>query len=180
MQPLIVTLKIDDGAFCRLDELRRQYFPPKRNLVPAHLTLFHNLPGEHEDTIQGDLEMICSARAQFELDVSGLRFLGRGVAIDVHSRDLLEIRSALAKTWSGWLTPQDRQSFRPHVTISNKLPPETAKELYRQLQLEFEPVRATGAGLSLWRYLGGPWSLAQDFSFSTAGASLPAQDHGDG
>ena len=44
--PLILTLRFDGEAFARLDDLRRAHFPPERNQIPAHLTLFHALPGE--------------------------------------------------------------------------------------------------------------------------------------
>ena len=45
-RPLIVTLKLDAGAFVRLDALRRAHFPAALNRLSAHLTLFHHLPGE--------------------------------------------------------------------------------------------------------------------------------------
>ena len=46
--PLIVTAALDEAAFAWFDDLRRAHFHPLRNRVPAHLTLFHALPGEHE------------------------------------------------------------------------------------------------------------------------------------
>ncbi len=46
--PLIVTVALDEGAFAWFEDLRQTHFPPGRNQVPAHLTLFHALPGEQE------------------------------------------------------------------------------------------------------------------------------------
>ena len=46
-RPLVVTLALDDDAQARLDALRRTHFPSDRNVVPAHVSLFHALPGEH-------------------------------------------------------------------------------------------------------------------------------------
>lgn len=50
--PLILALKLEQPAFERLDALRRAYFPPERNVIPAHLTLFHALPGDQEAAIR--------------------------------------------------------------------------------------------------------------------------------
>ena len=46
--PLILTLALDDLSFARFDALRREHFPPTLNRIPAHVTLFHHLPGEEE------------------------------------------------------------------------------------------------------------------------------------
>lgn len=46
--PLTVTAALDEGAFAWFDDLRQSHFPRHRNKVPAHLTLFHALPGKHE------------------------------------------------------------------------------------------------------------------------------------
>ncbi len=43
--PLIMTAVFDAQSFALLDGLRRRYFPPALNRVPAHATLFHHLPG---------------------------------------------------------------------------------------------------------------------------------------
>jgi hypothetical protein len=44
--PLILTLGLDRASFERFEALRRAHFPPALNRVPAHVTLFHHLPGE--------------------------------------------------------------------------------------------------------------------------------------
>src|SRR3954447_20532670 len=53
--PLILTLGLDPETQAWLESMRRAHFPPARNLVPAHVTLFHALPGEHAAEIQGVL-----------------------------------------------------------------------------------------------------------------------------
>ena len=50
-EPLLVTLALDPAAFAFFDESRRRWFPADRNLVPAHLTLFHRLPGSELATL---------------------------------------------------------------------------------------------------------------------------------
>jgi len=39
----ILTAEMDDDSFAWLAGLRRRHFPPERNFLPAHLTLFHRL-----------------------------------------------------------------------------------------------------------------------------------------
>ena len=48
MPPLIVTALLDEVAQERFDRLRREHFPPERNHLDAHLTLFHRLPDDPE------------------------------------------------------------------------------------------------------------------------------------
>ncbi|RYG16668.1 MAG: 2'-5' RNA ligase family protein, partial [Caulobacteraceae bacterium] len=57
--PLIVTAALDDGAFDWFEDLRQSHFPRHRNQVPAHLTLFHALPGEHEGAVAQTLKAAC-------------------------------------------------------------------------------------------------------------------------
>ena len=42
----VVTLRMDEVSFARLDVLRTRYFPPDINSLPAHLTLFYALTDE--------------------------------------------------------------------------------------------------------------------------------------
>jgi hypothetical protein len=49
MSPLILTLEMDTHSFEILDALRKKHFPPERNVLDAHITLFHKLPGEQEE-----------------------------------------------------------------------------------------------------------------------------------
>ena len=156
MAPLILTLELDEAAFERFDGLRRQHFPPARNLMPAHLTLFHHLPASEQPTILA--EVAAAARqAPLALRASGLLFLGRGVAFRLESPELSMVRGRLAAAWPPWLQAQDRQAFRPHVTIQNKVAPAVARALHAELSAGFAPFAVEGRGLLLWRYLGGPW-----------------------
>ena len=45
-QTLILTLQLDAISNAFYEHLRRKYFPPERNLIAAHVTLFHQLPDE--------------------------------------------------------------------------------------------------------------------------------------
>jgi 2'-5' RNA ligase len=162
--PLILTLKLDAESFERFDGLRRRHFPPALNYIPAHITLFHKLPGERLAEIKADVR--ASAGPPLPLCISGVRRLGRGVAYEVSSPALASLRDTLAGLWRERLSPQDRQPFRPHVTVQNKVEPALADALYGALRADFRPFTATGEGVLIWRYLGGPWALAAEVAFS--------------
>lgn len=164
--PLIVTLKLDERSFAFFEAERQRYFPPERNFIPAHLTLFHHLPGAELPKVLSDIEAESQAQAPFSLNVPGLVFLGRGVAYRLESDALAKLRQNLARRWAPWLTPQDRQATRPHVTIQNKVDPQQARQLLSELESRFTPFEAQAEGLLLWRYLGGPWDAAGHFPFT--------------
>ena len=155
--PIIITVALDEGAFAWFEDLRQTHFPTDRNQVPAHLTLFHALPGDFEHEIAQALEARCQRQAPMTLSVTGPWFMGRGVAYRLQSPALNAVRSELAATFSDWLTRQDQAPFRPHITVQNKVEPEDARRLSDRLQLEFEPFDIVAEGLLAWRYLGGPW-----------------------
>ena len=163
--PLILTLKLDDAAFARFDALRKTHFPAALNYIPAHLTLFHHLPGERLEEIVAELTA-CAPRAPMALRATGLRKLGRGTAVEIGGAELTGWRERLARSWAEVLTAQDRQGFRPHVTVQNKVDPANARALYDMLSDRFSPFNFEGVGVFVWRYLGGPWALEAEIGFS--------------
>lgn len=164
-QPLILTATLDDASQAGFDALRERYFPPERNMIPAHLSLFNQLPGERLEDIGEDLARTAAEQSRIPARVEGLRFLGKGVAYTLHAPGLVGLRHGLARGWEPWLGPQDRRKLSPHVTVQNKVDPQAARELHDYLRATFEPREATIEGVTLWRYLGGPWELVQEFRF---------------
>lgn len=164
-RPLILTARFGSRAQALFQRLRDMHFPPERNIVPAHLTLFHHLPGGELQAVSDRLAMLVRSAAVFEVEISGLRSLGRGVAFEIRSETLEALRAELAAGWHGLLIPQDQQGWRPHVTIQNKVEPAVAKALLATLSRDFMPWRGRIAGLSLWRYLDGPWEAVREFRF---------------
>ncbi|GJD48180.1 hypothetical protein OPKNFCMD_0896 [Methylobacterium crusticola] len=167
--PLILTLDLDEAAFASFDAQRRRYFPAALNRIPAHVTLFHHLPGEEEAGIAATL--LAEARRESgapEVAVTGVRFTGRGVAYALASDAVSRLRGRLAASFAPWLTAQDRQGFRPHLTVQNKVAPEVARTLHRELAAAFVPTAFPARGLLLWRYLGGPWEPRGRFPFGEA------------
>ncbi|HEY9763286.1 MAG TPA: 2'-5' RNA ligase family protein [Trichocoleus sp.] len=164
--PLILTLKLDQATFEVVNTLRQQHFPAEINFLPAHVTLFHALPGNQIDPIQQNLHYLCEQASALPFTLPKLRFLGNGVAIEVESPELVQLRRGLAEHWHSWLTPQDRQGYKPHITIQNKVKAEVARPLYNQLNETWKPLEGQGEGLLLWFYQGGPWEPAGEFLFS--------------
>ncbi|GAA4009221.1 2'-5' RNA ligase family protein [Sphingomonas humi] len=161
---LIVTAALGAEDFAWLDGQRRTYFPPERNQLSAHLTMFHALPPSAEAEAGRVLAREASTPAP-AAKVAGLMNLGRGVAYRIVSDELEAVRRSIADHFHGFLTAQDGQGWRPHVTIMNKAEPKAAKALLRELEAGFSPRPLKIAGLELHRYLGGPWERLGRWSF---------------
>ncbi|WP_188911004.1 2'-5' RNA ligase family protein [Salinarimonas ramus] len=170
MDPLILTLALDEASFARFDGERHAHFPRERNLIPAHVTLFHKLPGEEETAIAAVLTEVAGGRGPLLLACTGVRFLGRGVAYVLEGGGYGALRGELALRFAPWLGAQDKQAIRPHVTIQNKVTPQRARDLAARLEARFEPFPVSGEGLLLWRYRGGPWEPAGRFDFNGGAA----------
>jgi 2'-5' RNA ligase len=166
VQPLIVTAALPPQLQERFDRLRREHFPAERNHLAAHVTLFHQLPGEEVDAVAADLAAAVD-RPEPVVEVAGVRFLGRGVAYELRSPELDAVRAGLARRWGPWLGPQDRARHRPHVTVQNKVDPGTARRVHTALAAGFAPETAVVPALRLWRYLGGPWEPISRHPFGT-------------
>jgi 2'-5' RNA ligase len=161
----VLTLQLDVRSQAFFERLRRAHFPPERNLIPAHLTLFHTLPDTPE--ISHLLYRTAAAHPAFSMQVTGLRSLGRGVAYTLASPPLQALHAELREHLQDHLTPQDRQKFQPHIVVQNKSTPEHARALLATLQQDFTPFQVHAEGLILWHYLGGPWALAETIPLRT-------------
>lgn len=166
--PLILTLQMEEAAFAEFDGLRRRHFPEKLNHIPAHATLFHHLPGDDPDAVIETVTALAHVQSAPEVAVTGVRFTGRGVAYALESEPLAGFRGRVAATFRDRLTAQDRQGWHPHVTVQNKVKPETARALHARLAQGFSPSRFRAPGLLLWRYLGGPWERLATIPFGGA------------
>jgi hypothetical protein len=164
--PLILTLTLDEASQAFFDAQRKKYFPPKINYLGAHLTLFHALPGHEEVAISDYLaEVVAGQPAPLPLAVTGLKFMGRGVMYTLANPDLPALHRRLQQWWQPWLSAQDQQGLRPHITVQNKVEPTVARALLAELEASFQPFEVQGTGLALWAYRGGPWERRQVFTF---------------
>ena len=162
--PLIVTAELGRPDFGWLNELRRRHYPPERNQLSAHLTMFHAIPPSAES----ELRRILAAAAQLRpppARIAGPMNLGGGVALRVASDELNAIRAEIADRLRGLLTAQDSGGWSAHITIQNKVSPRQVKILLEAVGEQFKerPIRI--AGLGLHHYLGGPWETLQTYSF---------------
>ena len=144
--------------------MRRAHFPPERNQVPAHLTLFHHLPPDLAPELDRRLAFH-AASAPPRATIADVISLGAGTAFRVASEELEDIRANLADAFRGLLIPQDQAGWRPHITIQNKVEPKDAKRLQQQLRATFQPRPLAIKGLASWRYLGGPWEPVKSYTF---------------
>lgn len=163
--PIIVSALFGAADFAWLDGLRRAHFPPERNLLSAHLTLFHNLPARAAPAILRHLDQATRAPPPLATAAALIK-LGRGVAIRIESPQLTAIRATLAAALAELLVRQDAAGWRPHVTIQNKVRPAEADALHDALVPVFcaRPVAITG--LAAWRYRRGPWEPLSQHAFA--------------
>ena len=164
-RPIILTATMEASAQSFFDERRERYFPAERNWLSAHITLFHALPSECRLHLSAILARQTALTPVIVASVTKLRNLGSGVAYVVQSEALAVFRGTLAQEFENWLTPQDRQNFSPHVTVQNKATRAEARLAEAILGAEFSPFKLSIAGVSVWRYAGGPWVHDADHSF---------------
>lgn len=168
MAPIIVTAQMGKADQLWADALRAKHFPPERNYLKAHITLFHHLPPGHLPEIKARLAAMAREYAAPLAMLTEVMSLGRGVAYRVDCPELLDMRDELAEGFTGLLTPQDQARPRLHITVQNKVEPAVAKALHAELVASFQPRSLSITGLSAWYYRGGPWEAIQSWSFSGA------------
>jgi hypothetical protein len=158
----ILTAEMDDASFAWLDALRQKHFPPERNFLSAHISMFHRLSQMQAARLR-DLTLPPSPLPiRFDAPLP----LGFGVAIRVRSEKLERLRDDIRAAIGGEFSSQDRQPWRPHVTIQNKVTAEAARLLQQQLDQSFAAREGTVTGLLLWEYLGGPWKFVERLAFA--------------
>jgi hypothetical protein len=163
--PLIVTAQLPRDLHARFTALRTEHFPPERNYLEAHVTLFHALPAMCEPEACTYLKRLTGEFAPVAGRIEGLMPLGGGTAIKLASPDMLALRDMIAEHFRGMLTQQDQHRPRLHVTIQNKVSGKEAKALQAALAGTIEPRPFTFRGLELFRYRGGPWEPVKAFAF---------------
>lgn len=165
IRPLIVTAEIGPADLAWLDGLRRRHYPPERNRIAAHLTMFHALPAMIEDELRQRLAVLAGELSPPRATIAGLMDLGSGVAFRIVSEELDAVRAELSSAFRGSLTQQDTHGWRPHITIQNKVVPKVARALLADLERGFEARPLAIAGLAFHHYDGGTWLAGQRYAF---------------
>jgi len=163
----ILTAQLDDESFTWLDGLRRAHFPPERNVLSAHLTMFHRLAPMQVERLQP----VPLSAQPIPLQFDEVMFLGFGNAVHAASPELERLRADVKAAIGDGLSRQDDQRWTPHVTVQNKAPAETARALYADLTRTFQIRTGAVTGLQVWEYLGGPWKHIQSLPFDASGRS---------
>ncbi|KAL1877423.1 mannose-1-phosphate guanyltransferase [Diaporthe australafricana] len=182
----ILTLTTTPSLSEPLNALRTAHFPRHLNRTPAHLTLFHALPGSElaAGTITAALEELCGAQRPMRLATGAAFRMRRGVGIGVVDggkgkggdgeaepaglRAARRLHGALQERWRDVLSEQDRQAgWRPHWTVQNKADSDEAVNAAMQaVQSGFRGAEGLATGCALWRYeKGGRWVFERGFDF---------------
>lgn len=163
--PLIVTAELPADLQAWANALRRAHYPPERNQVDAHVTLFHALPPSCEDELHGLLAAAARDHAPVSARLEGVMSLGTGTALRIASPAMLALRREVAGRLHGLLSAQDQTEPRLHVTVQNKVSSREARALQHELCSQIAAREFRFPGLALFRYRGGPWEAVKRWSF---------------
>ncbi len=162
--PLLVTAELPPGVLAWADQLRRRHYPPERNRLRAHVTLFHALPPSAEE----ELLQVLAALARSEppqARITGLMKLGAGTALAIDCPGMTALHGEIAERMHGLLTDQDSRPLRLHVTIQNKVAPQAARDLQVELAPRIEPTTFRFHGFGLYAWEEGLWRPIRTISF---------------
>ncbi len=162
--PLLITAELPADVLAWTDALRREHYPPERNRLRAHVTLFHALPPSVEEELLQILADLARSPAP-EARIDGIMKLGKGTALAVHCPEMVELHAVIAERMHGLLTDQDSRPLRLHVTIQNKVKPEEARALQARLEPELRPVSFRFRGFGLYAWEDGLWRPIRILAF---------------
>lgn len=154
--PLLLTAELPADVLAWADGLRQAHYPPDRNRLRAHVTLFHALPPSVEKELLGVLAELTRVPPP-EACIDGLMKLGTGTALAVRSEAMVAIHTTIADRMHGLLTRQDAQPLRLHVTIQNKVTAQAARALQIALAPDLHPRSFRFRGLGLYAWQDGLW-----------------------
>jgi 2'-5' RNA ligase len=162
--PLLVTGELPADVLAWADALRRAHYPPDRNRLRAHVTLFHALPPSVEDELRQVLGEL-AATPPPQARITGLMKLGGGTALAIDCPALVDLHGEIAERMHGLLTRQDARPLKLHVTIQNKVSLEAARQLQAELA-DTLPLRSFRFhGFGLYAYEEGLWRPIRTFAF---------------
>lgn len=167
-EPFIVTAQLPPDLLAWADGLRRTHFPPERNKLVAHVTLFHAFAPSLFEELKRVLPRFAGEWGPQSARLDGLMDLGKGTALAIRSPGMLALREAIADYFHGALTAQDRHEPRLHITIQNKVTREAALALQAELAGRIAPRDFAFRGLELHIYRGGPWEFVKAWPFRGA------------
>jgi hypothetical protein len=159
---LVLTAGFEAGFQSRLEGWRRAHYPAALNRVPAHLSLFRQLPPSATAEVKARLARLAGEVGPLPARPRGFALPERGVVLELESAALLALRDALAEDLHGLLGHADRVLPRLSVTLQNKVTPAVARASLAVLAGERLPATVRVERLLLWRHAGGPWEKIAD------------------
>jgi len=153
----LITAELPPDLFAWADQLRRAHYPPERNRLGAHVTLFHGLPPSVESEVRRLLGEM-AAREPPEASISGLMDLGQGTAFTVESPEMEALHGELAERLHGLIQQKDTRPLRLHITVQNKVSRSEARALQADLAASFQAQRFRFRGLVLSHWREELWS----------------------
>jgi hypothetical protein len=164
-EPFILTAALPPDIQAWADRLRKAHFPPERNHLHAHVTLFHAFAPSLLAELKTVLQQITGEFAAPTGEITGLMDLGKGTALALASPQLLLLRAMITDHFHGSLTSQDLHQPRLHITIQNKVTKLEARALQAQLGPQIIPRTLSFPALELHLYQGGPWAPVKRSAF---------------
>ena len=163
--PFIVTAELPVDIFAWANGLRSQHFPPERNWLKAHVTLFHAFAPSLRDELPRFLTRTAAEFAPPAAKLAGLMDLGGGTALAIHSPAMLALRKRIAEHFWEMLTKQDQGGKRLHITVQNKVPRAAALALQAELGPRLAARSFVFTGLGLHRYCDPHWEAVGTWKF---------------
>jgi hypothetical protein len=163
--PFIVTAELPPDVLAWADRLRRAHYPPDRNKLEAHVTLFHSFAPSLREELHGVLARIVGEYAPPSAWLDGIMKLGGGTALAIESSGMLNVREQIAEHFHGALTAQDMHPPRLHITIQNKVTLHEARSLQDALREVLQPRKFAFRGLGLHLYRETHWEALGRWSF---------------
>lgn len=162
--PLLVTADLPPDVFKWANALRQAHFPPERNKLKAHVTLFHALPPSVEDELRELLAML-ARQAPPAARINGVMKLDGGTALAVESPGMVELHAVLQDRMRGLTILKDSGAPRLHITIQNKVSALEAKALQKQLEVVLHPRDFHFRGFELFAFRDGIWQPIRAYPF---------------
>lgn len=163
--PFIVAAQLPADLLAWADGLRRAHYPPERNKLVAHVTLFHSFAPSLREELLRTLGDYAARFAPPPARLEGLIDFGQGTALRIHSPAMSAIRAHIAEHFHGSLTTQDLQEPRLHITVQNKVTPQAARALQAELAASVQPREFSFRGLELHLYRETHWDRIGSWSF---------------
>jgi hypothetical protein len=159
--PLILVARPEPRAQAALDALRAAHWPPPGPRLPAHVTLFRQLPPSQEADLLARLRMEARDLRAAQAQPMGWSERNAGIALRLACPALDALHARLAGAWAPLMGAADRGTPWLHVTIAHGLDPRAVRALARRLAGEPPPPRLALVALELWRWRpAGPLELA--------------------